>query len=99
MSKADWLRLQAQPTLELSDEDLESVSGGTGCVYGYLYQPNKQLTRIDCWNYSKYIISCLEGLITLHLGIYLFLAPLSNLYFGPLPLHLLLMHPYPQEGF
>ena len=30
VSKADWLRYQANQTLELSDEELEGVSGGTG---------------------------------------------------------------------
>jgi len=29
VSKADWLRYQANQTLELSDEDLEGASGGT----------------------------------------------------------------------
>lgn len=28
VSKADWLRHQAKQTLELSDEELEGVSGG-----------------------------------------------------------------------
>ena len=28
VSKADWLKYQANQTLELSDEELESVSGG-----------------------------------------------------------------------
>ena len=28
VSKADWLKYQAQQTLELSDEDLEGVAGG-----------------------------------------------------------------------
>jgi predicted ribosomally synthesized peptide with nif11-like leader len=28
VSKADWLKYQANQTLELSDEDLEGVSGG-----------------------------------------------------------------------
>ena len=28
VSKADWLKYQAQQTLELSDEELEGVSGG-----------------------------------------------------------------------
>ena len=28
VSKADWLRYQAQQTIELSDEELEGVSGG-----------------------------------------------------------------------
>jgi len=30
VSKADWLKYQANQTLELSDEELERVSGGTG---------------------------------------------------------------------
>ena len=30
VSKADWLKYQANQTLALSDEDLEGVSGGTG---------------------------------------------------------------------
>jgi predicted ribosomally synthesized peptide with nif11-like leader len=30
VSKADWLRYQANQTLELSDEELEKVSGGSG---------------------------------------------------------------------
>ena len=29
VSKADWLKFQANQTLELSDEELEGVSGGT----------------------------------------------------------------------
>ena len=29
VSKADWLRYQAKQTLELSDEELERVAGGT----------------------------------------------------------------------
>ena len=29
VGKADWLRYQANQTLELSDEELEGVSGGT----------------------------------------------------------------------
>jgi predicted ribosomally synthesized peptide with nif11-like leader len=29
VKKADWLRLQARQTLELSDEELEGVNGGT----------------------------------------------------------------------
>jgi len=40
VSKADWLRYQANQTLELSDEELEGVAGGTGIgepdsVYDY----------------------------------------------------------------
>jgi len=30
VSKADWLKYQAKQTLELSDEELEGVAGGTG---------------------------------------------------------------------
>jgi predicted ribosomally synthesized peptide with nif11-like leader len=30
VSKADWLKYQAKQTLELSDEELEGVTGGTG---------------------------------------------------------------------
>ena len=30
VSKADWLKYQANQTLELSDEELEGVSGGLG---------------------------------------------------------------------
>jgi bacteriocin-like protein len=29
VSKADWLKYQANQTLQLSDEELENVSGGT----------------------------------------------------------------------
>ena len=29
LSKADWLKYQAKQTLELSDEELEGVAGGT----------------------------------------------------------------------
>ena len=45
VSKADWLRYQAQQTIELSDEELEGVAGGEadrvvrswgpGCYYAY----------------------------------------------------------------
>ena len=30
ISKADWLKYQAKQTVELSDEELEAVSAGTG---------------------------------------------------------------------
>ena len=33
VSKADWLKYQAKQTLELSDEQLESVAGGTGGIW------------------------------------------------------------------
>ena len=38
VSKADWLRHQAKQTLELSDEELEKVAGGTPdqCGFGKL---------------------------------------------------------------
>jgi predicted ribosomally synthesized peptide with nif11-like leader len=32
VSKADWLRHQAKQTLELSDEELESVAGGIQAI-------------------------------------------------------------------
>jgi predicted ribosomally synthesized peptide with nif11-like leader len=31
VSKADWLKYQANQTLELSDEELEGVAGGKAC--------------------------------------------------------------------
>ena len=39
VSKAAWLRYQANQTLELSDEELEGVAGGSwnlGCVVSWL---------------------------------------------------------------
>jgi predicted ribosomally synthesized peptide with nif11-like leader len=36
VSKADWLRYQANQTLELSDEELEGVAGGNGCAGEYV---------------------------------------------------------------
>ena len=40
VSKADWLRHQAQQTIEMSDEDLEGVAGGmTGCRQGLFSKP------------------------------------------------------------
>jgi len=36
VSKADWLRYQANETLELSDEELEGIAGGFG---EYFYLP------------------------------------------------------------
>ena len=32
VSKADWLKYQAKQTIELSDEELEGVSGGGGTI-------------------------------------------------------------------
>jgi predicted ribosomally synthesized peptide with nif11-like leader len=34
VSKADWLKYQAKQTIELSDEELEGVAGGAGCMQG-----------------------------------------------------------------
>ena len=33
VSKADWVKYQAKQTLELSDEQLEEVAGGTAILY------------------------------------------------------------------
>ena len=35
VSKADWLRYQANQTLELSDEELEGIAGGICFLTGY----------------------------------------------------------------
>ena len=35
VTKADWLKYQASQTLELSDEELEGVAGGTGSNGAY----------------------------------------------------------------
>ena len=35
VSKADWLRYQAQQTIELSDEELERVAGGEAAWEAY----------------------------------------------------------------
>ena len=32
VSKADWLKYQAKQTIELSDEELEGVTGGWVCI-------------------------------------------------------------------
>jgi predicted ribosomally synthesized peptide with nif11-like leader len=32
VTKADWLKHQANQSLELSDEELEGVAGGTTCM-------------------------------------------------------------------
>ena len=37
ISKAAWLRYQANQTLELSDEELEGIAGGEAENYGSLY--------------------------------------------------------------
>ena len=34
VSKADWLRYQANQTIELSDEELERVAGGISITWG-----------------------------------------------------------------
>ena len=43
VSKADWLKYQANQTLELSDEELEDVAGGWGelaCVFRLSFGSN-----------------------------------------------------------
>ncbi len=37
LSKADWLKYQAKQTLELSDEELEGVAGGTKSSDNYTH--------------------------------------------------------------
>ena len=51
VSKADWLKYQANQTLELSDEELEGVAGGKGQQHG-----TKQYT-CD----AREVIQCREG--------------------------------------
>ena len=46
VSKADWLRYQANQTLELSDEELEGVAGGCSIVIGVSH-------KSDCWRWKK----------------------------------------------
>ena len=43
VSKADWLRYQAKQTIELSDEELEGVAGGTLSMQRAGYE-----TRVCC---------------------------------------------------
>ena len=38
VSKADWLKYQAKQTIELSDEELEGVAGGTHLPTGGIYR-------------------------------------------------------------
>jgi predicted ribosomally synthesized peptide with nif11-like leader len=45
VSKADWLRFQAEQTLELSDDELEGVAGGkyqTGSTQGCAFNTGMQ---------------------------------------------------------
>jgi len=37
VSKADWLKYQAKQNLELSDEELEGVTGGRCEVWSFFY--------------------------------------------------------------
>ena len=37
VSKAAWLKYQAQQTLELSDEELEEAGGGNNVACGFFY--------------------------------------------------------------
>jgi predicted ribosomally synthesized peptide with nif11-like leader len=53
VSKADWLKYQANQTLELSDEELEGVAGGklhvTVCV-AYVILSGLSMIKFDCIN-------------------------------------------------
>jgi predicted ribosomally synthesized peptide with nif11-like leader len=44
ISKAAWLRYEAEQTIELSDEELEGVAGGGR---SYLLEPQSRLARMD----------------------------------------------------
>ena len=51
VSKADWLRRQAQKSLELSDEELEAVSGGSAKIQhtaGCACTQYKQANTMPC---------------------------------------------------
>jgi predicted ribosomally synthesized peptide with nif11-like leader len=45
VSKADWLRYQAQQTLELSDEELEGVAGGL-CSAQFWRQAGERVRQV-----------------------------------------------------
>ncbi len=49
VSKADWLRYQAQQALEMSDEELEGVSGGN--LYSVYHRCGPTAILVDgrCW--------------------------------------------------
>ena len=46
VSKADWLKHQAKQTLELTDDELEGVAGGSTIKDGNC--ENNRLTLADC---------------------------------------------------
>ena len=46
VSKADWLKYQAKQTIELSDEELEGVAGGT--LIWFLVPSLRRLVNIGC---------------------------------------------------
>ena len=47
VSKADWLKYQAKQTLELSDEELERVSGG--CWGSFTHTGWEKLQGCQCY--------------------------------------------------
>ena len=50
VSKADWLKYQAKQTIELSDEELEGVAGGTaGCGNTWMSMRNNQMEGMCGW--------------------------------------------------
>ena len=55
ISKADWLEYQANQTLELSDEELESVTGGTGFGAYTIVACGRRVTgRLGCvWDTGR----------------------------------------------
>ncbi len=48
ISKAAWLRYQANQTLELSDEELEGIAGGIGTYAGWEALRWRHFS-LDCW--------------------------------------------------
>ena len=48
VSKADWLKYQANQTLELSDEELEGVAGGDSTNYICSVKPSLCPGGINC---------------------------------------------------
>jgi predicted ribosomally synthesized peptide with nif11-like leader len=50
VSKADWLRYQANQTLELSDEELEKVAGGA--YYCVETLPSRECWKDGCVNFE-----------------------------------------------
>ena len=46
VSKEDWLKYQSQQPLELSDEDLENLAGGTGATWDCASQIQACVTHL-----------------------------------------------------